>query len=219
MTGGIDLSVGYVYGLSSVVGAKVMQFLSNDGMPIWEVILLGSLAALSLSLIPGFLNGVFITRFKVPSFIATMGMWGICNGVTLFIVDGFMLVMGAPEAINKIGNGFLLYIDRANAIRFFSKPSYVAERDIRQLVRLVPNSIPFTLIVLVSIGFMLRKTRFGNHVYAIGGSIDAAVRSGINVSRHLIVIYTLSSFLSGLAGLFNLFPNRHRELHTIRREL
>jgi ribose/xylose/arabinose/galactoside ABC-type transport system permease subunit len=205
ITGGIDLSVGYVYGLSSVLGAKVMQLLSHGGMQPWESILLGCLASLSVSLIPGMLNGIFITRFRVPSFIATMGMWGICNGVTLFLADGFMPVMGAPEAINKIGNGFLLYIDPAKSVNFFSKPSYIAETNIRQLSRLIPNSIFLTLIVLLSIGFLLRRTRFGKHIYAIGGSMDAAIRSGINVKRNLVVIYTLSSFLAGLAGLFNLF--------------
>lgn len=205
ITGGIDLSVGYVYGLSSVLGAKVMQLLMQGGMPTTETIVLGCLASLLVSLIPGFLNGVFITRFKVPSFIATMGMGGICNGATLFLADGFMPVMGAPEAINKIGNSFLFYIDPSKTVSFFSKPSYIAETNIRQLVRLVPNSFFLTLIVLLVIGFLLQRTKFGRHTYAIGGSMDAALRSGINVQRHLIVIYTLSSFLSGLAGLFNLF--------------
>lgn len=205
ITGGIDLSVGYVYGLSSVLGAKVMQILSATGMAPAETILLGCLASLCVSLIPGFLNGFFITRLKVPSFIATMGMWGICNGVTLFLTDGFMPVMGAPEVINKIGNGFLLYIDPSKTVSFFSKPPYIPDTQIRQLVRLFPNSLFLTLLVLPLIGFILRRTRFGRHTYAIGGSIDAALRSGIDVNRHLVVIYTLSAFLSGLAGLFNLF--------------
>ncbi|MCE5255284.1 MAG: hypothetical protein LLF89_00390, partial [Spirochaetaceae bacterium] len=67
ITGGIDLSVGYVYGLSSVLGARVMQLLSGTGMPVTEVVLLGCAASLLASLVPGFINGVVITRFKVPS--------------------------------------------------------------------------------------------------------------------------------------------------------
>jgi len=205
ITGGIDLSVGYVYGLSSVLGAKVMQILSGAGMPVANVVLLGCAASLLVSLIPGFINGIVITRFKVPSFIATMGMWGICNGLTLFLADGFMPVMGAPEIINKIGNGFLLYIDPGKSVSFFQKPSYIPDTGIRQLVRLFPNSLFLTLIALLAVGFLLRRTAFGRHTYAIGGSMDAAVRSGIRVQKHLVIIYTLSSFLSGLAGLFNLF--------------
>lgn len=205
ITGGIDLSIGYVYGLASVLGAKVMQVLSVAGLPTVSVVLLGCCAAVVASLLPGFVNGIVITRFKVPSFIATMGMWGICNGVTLFLSDGFMPVMGAPEIINKIGNGFVFYIDPGKSVNFFQKPSYIADTNIRQLIRLFPNSLFLTLVVLLVVSFVMRRTAFGRHTYAIGGSMDAAVRSGINVNRHLVVIYTISSFLAGIAGLFNLF--------------
>jgi len=216
ITGGIDLSIGYVYGLSSVLGAKVMQILyaggaagassaGAAGMPVWQVIALGCLAALSVSILPGLANGVLITHFKVPPFIATMGMWGICNGITLFLADGFMPVMGAPSEINAIGNSYFLYIDPSKSIGFFTKPSYITQADIRSILRLVPNSLFLSLAVLLVLGFVLGRTRFGKHTYAIGGSMDAAVRSGIDVKRHLIMIYVIASFVSGVAGLFNLF--------------
>jgi ribose transport system permease protein len=205
ITGGIDLSIGYVYGLSSVLGAKIMQALAATGMPVGETVALGCLVSLLVSIVPGLVNGIFVARFKVPSFIATMGMWGICNGATLFLADGFMPVMGAPEIINKIGNGFFLYIDPGKSLSFFNKPSYVSEANIRSLLRLVPDSLFLSLTVLLITGFLLSRTRFGRHTYALGGSMDAAVRSGIDVDRHLIVIYTLSSIISGIAGLFNLF--------------
>ncbi len=208
ITGGIDLSIGYVYGLSSVLGAKVMQILyagGAAGMPVWQVIALGCLAALSVSILPGLANGVLITHFKVPPFIATMGMWGICNGITLFLADGFMPVMGAPSEINAIGNSYFLYIDPSKSISFFTKPSYITQADIRSILRLVPNSLFLSLAVLLVLGFVLGRTRFGKHTYAIGGSMDAAVRSGIDVKRHLIMIYVIASFVSGVAGLFNLF--------------
>ena len=205
ITGGMDLSIGYVYGLASVLGAKVMQLLGAGGMAIPTVILLGSLAALLVSFLPGLANGLLITRFKVPPFIATMGMWGICNGVTLFISDGFMPVMGAPSQINEIGNSYFLYIDPSKSLSFFSKPPYINLTNIRSVVRLVPNSIFLTLLVLLILSFIMRRTRFGRHTYAIGGSMDAAIRSGIDVNRHLVIIYVISSFVSGIAGLFNLF--------------
>jgi ribose transport system permease protein len=216
ITGGIDLSIGYVYGLSSVLGAKVMQILyaggaagasgaGGAGMPVWQVIALGCLAALSVSILPGLANGVLITHFKVPPFIATMGMWGICNGITLFLADGFMPVMGAPSEINAIGNSYFLYIDPSKSISFFTKPSYITQANIRSVVRLVPNSLFLSLAVLLVLGFVLGRTRFGKHTYAIGGSMDAAIRSGINVTHNLIMIYMITSFVSGIAGLFNLF--------------
>jgi ribose transport system permease protein len=205
ITGGIDLSIGYVYGLASVLGAKVMQILGAGGMPVPLVIMLGSLAALLVSILPGLGNGVLITRFKVPPFIATMGMWGICNGVTLFLSDGFMPVMGAPSQINDIGNSYFLYIDPSKTVSFFSKPPYITLTSIRNIRRLIPNSLFLTLLVLFILGFVMSRTRFGRHTYAIGGSMDAAVRAGINVDRHLVMIYVISSFVSGIAGLFNLF--------------
>ena len=205
ITGGIDVSIGYVYGLSSVVTAKIMQQLVLASASQSSILLLGCLAGLLVSLIPGFINGLLITRFKVPSFIATMGMWGICNGLTLFISDGFMPVMGPPEIVTKIGNGFLLYIDLGKTFSLFSKPSYVTDDKVRFLVRLVPNSLLLTLLVLSIFSFILIYTKFGRHTYAIGGSIDAARRAGINVDRHLVIIYTMASCISGIAGVFDVF--------------
>lgn len=205
ITGGIDLSIGYVYGLTSVLGAKVMQILGAGGMALPLVILFGCAAAILVSLLPGLANGILVTRFKVPPFIATMGMWGICNGVTLFLSDGFMPVMGAPQQINDIGNSYFLYIDPSKSVSFFAKPAYITMLNIRSILRLVPNSVFLSLAVLLLLAFAMNRTRFGRHTYAIGGSMDAAIRSGINVNRHLVSIYVISSLISGIAGLFNLF--------------
>jgi len=205
LTGGIDLSIGYVYGLSSVLGAKVMQVLSSSNLSLAWVVVIGSAVALCVAILPGLGNGILVTRFNVPPFIATMGMWGICNGVTLFFSDGFMPVMGAPSIINDIGNSYFLYIDPSHNIRFFSKPPSIRISEIRMLIRLIPNSFFLSLLVFIVINFLLSRTKFGRHTYAIGGNKDAALRSGINVNKHLIMIYTISSFISGLAGLFNLF--------------
>jgi len=205
ITGGIDVSIGYVYGLSSVVAAKVMQLLLAAGLPIAPLILAGCLAGLLVSIIPGLVNGWLVTRFKVPSFIATMGMWGICNGLTLFFSDGFMPVMGPPDAVTKIGNGFILNIDPGKAVSFFGKPDYVADANIRFLLRLFPNSLILSILVLGVLGFVLKYTKFGRHTYAIGGSMDASRRAGINVDKHLLIVYTLSSFVAGIAGVFDVF--------------
>lgn len=205
ITGGIDVSIGYIYGLSSVVTAKIMQILVASHAPFAEIFLFGCLAGLLISLIPGLINGILVTRFKVPSFIATMGMWGICNGVTLFISDGFMPVMGPPERVSQIGNGFVLYIDPGKAVSFFQKPSYVPDEKVRFLLRLFPNSLLLTILVLAILIILLKYTKFGRHTYAIGGSIDASRRAGINVDRHLVIIYTLSAFISGIAGVFDVF--------------
>jgi ribose/xylose/arabinose/galactoside ABC-type transport system permease subunit len=205
ITGGIDVSIGFVYGLSSVLTATLMRNLTLAGMAPGEAIAIGCLAALLVSLLPGFVNGILVTRFKVPSFIATMGMWGICQGATLYIAGGYLPVMGAPESVSRIGNSFLFYIDPGKSLTFFHKPDYIANESVRQLARVFPSSLLLSIGVLLILGFLLKYTKFGRHTYAIGGSMDASVRAGINVDRHLVIIYTLSAFIAGIAGVFDVF--------------
>lgn len=204
ITGGIDLSIGFVTGLASVTAAELMQIFAGKGMPPDLVILLGSLLAILLSLLPGLVNGVVITRFKVPPFIATLGMWGIANGLALKLCEGFP-VAGLPDRLSEIGNGYLLYVLPGNFVSFFDKPMGFPDARIRELWRLIPYSLPFILAVLGILTYVLRRKRFGRHTYAIGGNMDAAIRSGIAVDRHLILVYMLSSFLAGMAGVFNVF--------------
>ncbi|TFG62878.1 MAG: ABC transporter permease [Spirochaetales bacterium] len=205
ITGGIDLSVGFVMGLSSALTARIMVTLTEAGLSAPGIILLGSLAGILVGLIPGFVSGLLITRFKVPPFIATLGMWGICNGITLRICRGFFPIAGLPPRLPELGNGYILYIHPGRSMTFFHKPAYLPETQVRELIRLVPFSFIFILVVLFILWFILRRQKFGQHTYALGGSMDASIRSGINVNRHLVKVYMLSSFLAGLAGVFNVF--------------
>jgi len=77
ITGGIDLSIGFMVGFSSVVSAKVMVDLWTAGFSQSLAITIGILAALLLGLIPGFINGFLVAKLRVPPFIATFGMYGI----------------------------------------------------------------------------------------------------------------------------------------------
>jgi ribose/xylose/arabinose/galactoside ABC-type transport system permease subunit len=204
ITGGIDLSVGFVMGLVSVGAARLMQLFLASGMPSDLAIACSVLIALIASLLPGLVNGIVITRFKVPPFIATLGMFGIANGLALKISQGYPMA-GLPDRLPEIGNGYLLYILPGQFVSFFSKPASFPYSRIRELLRFVPYSLPFILVVLAVMSFALKRKRFGRHTYAIGGSMDAALRSGIAVDRHLVKVYVLSSFLAGLAGVFNVF--------------
>jgi ribose/xylose/arabinose/galactoside ABC-type transport system permease subunit len=204
ITGGIDLSVGFVMGLASVGAAKLMQLFLAAGMPVGWTIALATLIVLVGSVLPGFVSGIVITKFKVPPFIATMGMWGITNGLALKICQGYPMA-GLPDILPNIGNSYLLYVHPGDFLSFFAKPDSFPYNRIRELLRFVPSSLPFILIVLAALSFALSRGRFGRHTYAIGGSMDAAIRSGIAVDRHLVKIYVLSSFLAGLAGVFNVF--------------
>jgi ribose/xylose/arabinose/galactoside ABC-type transport system permease subunit len=208
ITGGIDLSVGFVMGFSSVTAGKIIQTLyaAGDGSPPGISIAIAIVIVLVLSLIPGLISGILIARFKVPPFIATMGMWGITNGIALKISEGFP-VATLPDVLTRIGNGYVFYAKSGEGTSLFGLPEGVGNESVREYLRLIPTSFLFLGLVLLVLWFLLKKTRFGQHSYAIGGNEDAATRSGINVRRHLIKIYMLSSFIAGLAGIFNIFQS------------
>jgi len=110
-----------------------------------------------------------------------------------------------PQALTRIGNGYLFFIGEGGETSMFVRPEGLSREQIRALLRIIPNSTIFVLMLLVLLWYLLRHTKFGQHTYAIGGNMDAAVRAGIPVRRHLILIYTLSAFLAGIAGIFNVF--------------
>jgi len=204
ITGGIDLSVGFVMGLSSVLSATIMRDMYAADFSPEVSILVGGLTALIVCIIPGLINGILITKYRVPPFIATLGMGGIAIGTSLIMCEGFPVTF-LPPNLTAIGNGYLFYILPGKAFSFFRVPEGVAGEELKELIRIVPNSSIFILIIILALWHVLKNTSFGQHTYAIGGSMDAAVRSGIDVKKHLIVIYVLASFLSGLAGVFNVF--------------
>ena len=206
ITGGIDLSVGFVMGFSSVTAGKIIQMLyrAGEGTAPAAAIAVAIAVVLVLSLIPGLVSGILIARYKVPPFIATMGMWGITNGIALKISEGFPVAM-LPDILTKIGNGYVFYFRPGTGVSLFGLPEGVGNKSIREFVRLIPNSFIFLGIILLVLWHLLKNTKFGQHTYAIGGNEDAAIRSGIDVKRHLVKIYVLSSFVAGLAGIFNVF--------------
>jgi ribose transport system permease protein len=175
ITAGIDLSVGAVLVFSGVVSAKAMNGMDGDG---WDVILVGLVVALGCGLGWGVLNGVLITKARVPPLIVTLGTLGMSLGLALIITDGVDIREVPPRLITSIGVG-----------RLFEQ---------------IPWLVVIAAAVAVVFGVLLAATRFGRHTYAIGSNDEAARRAGINVDRHLIAVYAISGVLSGLAGFMSL---------------
>jgi inositol transport system permease protein len=121
----------------------------------------------------GFINGSLSAYGKIPPFIATLGMMSIARGAALIYSDG-RPITGLSDAFNFIGGGYIL-------------------------------GIPMPVIIMIIVGIimyvLLNHTKFGKYVYAIGGNQRAAVASGINVKKYLVIIYTLASVLAALAGI------------------
>jgi ribose/xylose/arabinose/galactoside ABC-type transport system permease subunit len=207
---GIDLSVGYVMGLSTIVCAGVMRDLSAPqfgiGWPALPAVALGCLAGMLAALLCGLASGVLVSRYRLPAFIATLGVLGVAYGVTLHASDGGFPIAFLPPGLTKIGNGYLYYYNPAlRAASFFHPPPGTLDSQIKDLVRVFPNMLVLIIVFVAVLWHLLKNTRFGQHTYAIGGSMDAAVRSGIDTRRHLMIVYVLSALLAGLAGIVNVF--------------
>jgi ribose/xylose/arabinose/galactoside ABC-type transport system permease subunit len=209
ITGGIDLSIGYTVGLASVVSATVMRDLANNGLDSWPAIALGVLAGLGVTMIPGTINGVLIAKIKVPPFIATLGMWGIVRGAAFLLTTGKNVVGDLPANVRallrQVGNGSLLYQIEDRGLVWFKQPDDLTREQLRSLQRLAPYPVLIVAVIVIIFAFVLARTKFGRHTYAIGGSKEAALRSGVNVDRHLIIIYILSALTAGMAGVLHVF--------------
>lgn len=173
MTAGIDLSVGAIMVLSSVI---MGQFTFRYGLPAELAILCG----LAVGAFCGFINGWLVARVKLPPFIVTLGMWQIVLASNFLYsanetIRGQDISQQAP-ILQFFGNNFRI----GNAVFTY-------------------GVIAMVLLVLL-LWYVLNKTAWGRHVYAVGDDPEAAELSGVNVKRMLISIYTLSGLICALAG-------------------
>lgn len=203
ISGGIDLSTGFVMGLASVVAALVMSAV-GETQALWLTVIVGTAAGLVAGLIPGLVNGWLIARLKVPPFIVTLGMLGIARGA------GFLLSGGQPVSVQvaglgQLGNGYLAYFHPTIGLHFFQQPGDLTSVQMREMTRILPYPLIFAVVLLLVCGFVLAQTRFGQHTYAVGGNKEAASRAGIPVEAHTIRVYVLSALLASLAGVLYAF--------------
>jgi inositol transport system permease protein len=186
ITTGIDLSSGSVLALAAVFAASFAQ------QPGWHdakypglavPLIVPIVVALAIGVLCGAINGGLIARFKIPPFIATLGMMTVARGFALIYSN--RPVSGLTDTFNFIGQGEIFKI-----IPIPGQPP-------------LGLPIPIIILALVAIGahIMLNHTRFGRHIYAIGGNEQAALISGLNVGRIKIGVYSIAGLLAGLAGL------------------
>lgn len=165
ISGGIDLSVGSVLAFSAVVIGTLIQMDVNPTLAMLAGLLAGTFA--------GWINGMVITRAKIPPFIATLGMLGIARGMALVITGGVSHPVLSP---------LFLYIGNAKLLG-------------------LPIPLFFVIVTFLVVGIMMHKTVFGRQVYAIGGNERVARLQGIPVDRQKVKIYALSGFLAALAAV------------------
>jgi ribose transport system permease protein len=204
ISGGIDLSIGFIMGFACVISAIIMRDLHAAGYSQTVSIMAGTFIGLLLGLIPGLINGVLIAKLRVPPFIATLGMWGIANGMAWRLCEGFPIAF-LPPRVRDLGMAYIAYFSPKKGFSLFQKPVLTERADILNLVKIIPLPVLLITIILFIFAFILSRTKFGQHTYSIGGSVDAAIRAGINVPRHLIKVYVISSFFASCAGVLLVF--------------
>lgn len=200
ITGGIDLSVGFVMGFATVICAKAMVLLQSAGLPPGASIPLAAVICLVIGLVPGLINGTLVARLKVPPFLATFGLYGIAYGFSE-IISKNTPISGLPPIAGQIGNEYFFYHVPGRPLSFLVKPENLSPEQMRSMVSILPIVVVIFFVFVGVFAFILRRTRFGQHTYAIGGSMDAAVRAGINLPSHLTRIYMISSFFASLSGV------------------
>ncbi len=164
ISGMLDLSSASVLALSGVISVSVY---TNT-----ESLILAFLVAILISVLCNILNGLMVTKFKAPPFIATLAMMTMARGAALLYTNG--------QNIYQIGD----YVK-------FGQGSTLG----------IPNPMIFLVIILLLTGYLLKNTAFGRSIYAIGGNEEAANASGIDVNKTKMKAFIINGIFVGIAGV------------------
>jgi ribose/xylose/arabinose/galactoside ABC-type transport system permease subunit len=163
--GGFDLSVGSIQVLTAIVVASLISVVDPP---------LAIVGALLTGLAIGLLNGVLISKLKLPAFVVTFGMMSVVRGVALLLTQGQSVMITKHIEFGLLNNGKILALP-------------------------VPFFILVTVFVILSI--LLKHTSFGRHACAIGGNRSAAIVSGINIDRVTIAVFGLVAVTAAISGV------------------
>jgi ribose transport system permease protein len=169
ISGGIDLSVGSVLALCSMILAVVMHAGAS--------IEIGIISAIVTALLVGAFNGVLIAYVGMPPFVVTLGMLSIARSFAMIASNNTVVFQFGPDHDKLLalgGGAFFLGI---------------------------ANPVLYMIVLALITGFILRWTKFGRHVFAIGGNEHAAILTGVPVRRIKVAVYMISALSAGIAGI------------------
>ncbi len=160
--------------VASIMGLSsvVMAYLFQSGLNIW----VASLVGLIIATICGFLNGFIITKVKLPSIIITLATYSLYRGIA-YVILGDKAVSGFTEKFSFIGRGYI-----GNSI--------------------IPFPLLVFIVLAVILSLILHKTTFGRMIFSMGWNEMTCFASGIPVNKIKLILFSLSGFMSGIAGLF-----------------
>lgn len=184
ITGGIDLSVGSMLAFTGVITAWMMLKGVGSIPPI------GVLPAILITLVVGILvgtwHGLFVTKLKIPPFIITLGTYLIARGLAANITRGYPQVFDSGHPFLILGQGDLAKLFGLHGGGLFGA---------------IPISFVILLFIATIVYIILNHTPLGYRIYAVGGNIEAARLSGVNVDQVRIFCYATSGFLAALTGV------------------
>jgi ribose transport system permease protein len=167
IVGELDLSIGFA---ASMEGVLVTGLIVHGGLPIWLAILV----VLGVGALIGLINGLIVTKARVNSVIATLGMGTIIVGLNFAYSSGVPIVAGVPEAFLEISLG-----------RFYG----------------IPHNVIIMAVVLLFLWVLVERTSIGQAIQAVGGNPAAARLSGINVDGIKILGFVASGVCAALTGI------------------
>lgn len=174
ISGEFDLSVGALM----AVGGYIFGGLAMAGQP-----LLGFLLALVVTALLGVINGVILVSTGIPSFIVTLGTKYLYRGMLWVITAGTMLQTVDRLPMYNVLNGRLEFLNQ-----FFKQANF-------------RNSLIWLMVLVILFQIILSRTRFGNHVFAVGGNAGAALGQGVNVRKVKILCFAISGLMAGISGI------------------
>lgn len=180
ITGGIDISVGSVVGVACMMLAYMMEKMAVSAFVAILVVLL-------FGIVFGFAQGWLVSYLKIQPFIVTLAGMFFARGLTAVISSEMISISNAA------------FLKMANAKFYFPFGGYLNRKSEMVMPYIYPSVI-IAVLVLAAIYIMLRYTRFGRNIYAIGGNEQSALLMGLNVRKTKLTVYTLNGFLASLAG-------------------
>ena len=189
LTGGIDLSVGSLLGVGSMASAELLV---HFGMSPWLIVPLCAL----IGALFGLANGIGTTWLRIQSFVMTLAMLSIARGIDRQVSNNVSVQTEVTDAQGHLTGA-------AQAFQRLGTPGHnLLQGNWLPLFGQVGVGYPVIALIVVCVVFqlILSKTKFGRHVYAVGGNPTAARLSGVNVMAVTIAVFTISGLLAGFAG-------------------
>jgi ribose transport system permease protein len=174
ITGGIDLSVGSLIALAAVVTGVLIRDFAGAVNATPMGLVLCCAAGIGVCGLIGAFSGAMVTFFKVPSFIATLGVMQVASGLAYILAKGTS-IYEIPDSFVWLGRGVGLFG--------------------------IPHAVVLMVVIYIVAHVLMSRTKLGRYIYAVGGNPEAARLSGVRVGTVLMFVYTLSGIMAGLGGV------------------